>query len=195
MKSAVFEWLRLLRSKSVELVFASGATVILYAGLLYLANLFWLLYIETPVGKRFLALHIVDASSIEGIRAENFLMLSLEVILTVLTVCLVFGAVSQVFLLHRYFFEGRGFFYRLIIWGIPCVALTALAISRTYETGPVASSFLAVVPTMVLFHSCLRFTPGLLPEIYTVIGGIIVRIRKGLNKERRGTGLKAEMDG
>lgn len=185
MKNAVFEWLRLLWSKSVGLAFASGVTVILYAGLLYLVNLSWMLYIETPIGKRSLALHIVDIRAIEDLQAENFLMLSLEVSLIVLMVCLVFGAVSQVSLLIRYFYEGRGFFYRLIVWGIPCVALTAVAISRTYEIGPVASFLLGLGPTMVLFHGCLRFTPGLLPEISTVIGGIVVFAQKGLKKERR----------
>ncbi len=185
MKNAVFEWLRLLWSKSVRLAFASGVTVILYTGLLYLVNLLWMLYIETPMGKRFLDLHIVDVRAIEDLQAENFLMLSLEVILTVLMVCLVFGAVSQVFLLIRYFHEGRRLFYRLIVWGIPCAALTAVAISGTYEIGPVASLFLGVVPTMVLFQSCLRFTPGLLPEISTVVGGIGAIVQKGLQRERR----------
>lgn len=185
MKNAVFEWLRLLWSKTVGLAFASGVTVVLYAGFLYLVNIFWMLYLETPIGKRFLSLHIVDMRAIEDLRAENFLMLSLEVILIVLTVCLVFGAVSQAFLLIRYFHEGRRFFYRLIVWGIPCVALTSVAIFRTYEIGPVASFLLGVGPTMVLFQSCLRFTPGLLPEISTVIGGAADLVQKGLKRERR----------
>jgi hypothetical protein len=43
----------LLWSKSVALAFASGVTAILYAGLFYIVNLFWLLYIETPIGKQF----------------------------------------------------------------------------------------------------------------------------------------------
>jgi hypothetical protein len=82
--------------------------------------------------------------------------------------------------------KGEGFFYRLIVWGIPCVALTAVAISRIYERGPMASFLLAVVPTMVLFQSCLRFTPGLLPEISTVIGDITTLAQKALKKEKRG---------
>jgi len=186
MKNAVFEWLRLLWSKSVTLALASGATVALYTGVLYLVNIFWMLYLETPVGKRFVALHIVDISAIEQLRSENFLLLSLEVILTVLMVCLVFGAVSQVFALIRYFYEGRRLLYRLIVWGIPCAALTAVAISRTYEIGPVASFLLGVVPTMLLFQSCLRFMPGLLPEISTIIGETAALSQKGLKRERRG---------
>ena len=186
MKDALFEWLRLLWSKTVGLAFASGVTVVLYTGLLYIVNIFWMLYAETLTGKRFLALHIVDIREIEDLQAENFLMLSLEVILTVLTVCLVFGALSQVFLLIRYFHEGRGLLYRLIVWGIPCVGLTAAAISRAYEMGPVASFLLGLGPTMVLFQGCLRFTPGLLPEISTVIGGIEALVQKGLKRERRG---------
>ena len=186
MKNGSQEWIRLLWSKSVGLAFASVVTVVLYAGLLYIMNLLWILYIETPIGKRLLTLHIIDISAIEGLRAENFLMLSLELSLIVLMVCLVFGAVSQVSLLIRYFYEGRGFFYRLIVGGIPCVALTSAAISRTYEIGTVASILLGLVPTMVLFHGCLRFTPGLLPEISTVIGEIVTLAQKGLRKDRRG---------
>jgi hypothetical protein len=186
MKNDVYQWLRLLWSKSLGLAFASGVTVILYTGLLYFMNLFWLLYIETPVGKRFSSLHIIDINAIEGLRTENFFMLSLEVILNVLIVCLVLGAVSQVFLLIRYFHEGRGFSYRLIVWGIPCVALTSVAISRTFEIGPVASFLLGVGPTMALFQVSLRFTSGLLPEISTIIGGIVTLVQKALRRERRG---------
>jgi hypothetical protein len=186
MKNAVFEWLRLFWSKTVGLAFASGVTVILYAGLLYIANLLWMLYTETPIGKRFLTLHIVDVRAIEDLQAENFIMLSLEVTLNALMVCLVFGALCQVFLLIRYFYEGRGLLYRLTVWGIPCVVLTAAAISRTFEMGPVASFLLGLVPTMVLFQGCLRFTPGLLPEISTVIEGIEAPVQKGLKRERRG---------
>lgn len=185
MKNLIFEWFRLLWSKSVSLALTSGATVILYAGILYIMNILWMLYLETPVGKRFLALDIIDIGTIEALRAENYLLLSFEIILAVLTVCLIFGAVSQVFLLIRYFHEGRGFSYRLIVWGIPCVVLTSVSISRIYETGPVASFLLGVVPTIVLFNSCLRYTTGLLPEISTVIGEISAFAREGLKRERR----------
>jgi len=183
--NSVYEWLRLLCGKSVRLALTSGAVIFLYTGLLYFVDFLWMIYIETPVGQRFLTLNLVDISAIESLRGENFLALSLEVILIVILVCLVFGAVSQVFLLNRYFREGRGFFYRLIIWGIPCVALTSIAISRIYEMGSGASALLGLVPTVVLFNSCLRFTPGLLPEISSVIGGIATLAQKGLEKDRR----------
>jgi hypothetical protein len=185
MKNAAFEWLRLLWSKSVKLAFASGIMVILYAGLLYAVNLFWMVYLETPVGQRFLTLRIADMGTIDALRSENFLLLSLQVILTVLMVCLVFGAVSQVFLLIRYFYEGRGLLYRLIVWGIPCVALTAVAVSRTYEIGLAASFLLGVAPAMFLFQSCLRFTQGLVPELSTIIGDIAALAQKRLTRERR----------
>jgi len=103
MKNAAFEWLRLLLRKSVALALVSTVTVILYAGLLYAVNLFWMIYTKTPAGKRFLALNIVDVGTIEGFRSENFLILYLGVTLTALTVCLIFGAVSQVFVLIKYF--------------------------------------------------------------------------------------------
>jgi hypothetical protein len=185
MKNPVFAWLRLWWSKSVRLAFASGVTIILYAALLYIVNLCWMLYIETPLGKRFLALQIIDIGTVEGLQAENFLELSIEVSLTVVTVCLVFGAVSQVFLLIRYLYEGRGLWYRFMMWGIPCIALTAAVISRTYGIGPVASSLLALPPTMVLFPRCLRYPNGLLPDISTVIAGIATLPQKRLRKERR----------
>jgi hypothetical protein len=183
--SSIVRWLRLLWSKTVWLAFTSGMTVILYALLFYIVNFLWMVYIETPIGKRFLALYTLDIATIEGFRAENFFMLSLEVILAVLMVCLVVGAVSQAFLLIRYFYEGRGLLFRLIVWGIPCAVLTAAAICKIYEIGPVASFLLAVVPTMALFQSCLRLTHAVLPEISTAIGGIASLARKVLNKERR----------
>jgi hypothetical protein len=185
MKDSIYAWLRLLWGKSVDLALTSVVTVVLYAGLLYLVNFFWMVYIETPVGKRFVAHHVADIAVIEGLRGENFFLLSLGVILAFIAACLVFGAVSRVFLLLRYFHEGRGFLYRLILWGIPCAGLTAVAISRAYEIGLVASFLFGVGPSMALFDKCLRFTPGLLPEISGAFGGLATLIRKGFERDRR----------
>ena len=74
----------------------------------------------------------------------------------------------------------------MFVWGIPCVAFTTVAISRTYGTGPVTSLLLGAVPTMVLFQGCFRFTNVLLPEISTTMGGIAALTQKGFKKERRG---------
>lgn len=185
MKETLFEWFRLVCRRSIRLAFLSGITVILYAGLLHAMNFLWMLYLETPVGKRFMSLHGDDISVIEGLQAESFLRLSFELVLIVVTVCLVFGAMSQVFLLIRLFYEGRGSLFRLTVWGVPSVALTAIAIFRTYDLGLEASFLLGLVPTIVVFQSCLRFTLGLLPDLSTAIAYIVTLARMALKRERR----------
>ena len=132
-----------------------------------------------------MSLHRGDMSVIEGLQAESFLRLSFEVVVIVVTACLVFGAVSQVFLLIRMFYEGRGYIFRLIVWGIPCVVLTTMAIFRVYDLGPEVSRFLGLIPTIVVFQSCLEFTQGLLPDISMATAFIIDLARKALKRERR----------
>ncbi|PKN61510.1 MAG: hypothetical protein CVU57_29245 [Deltaproteobacteria bacterium HGW-Deltaproteobacteria-15] len=185
MKEALFDWLRLLCKKSLGLSILSGITVILYAGFVYSLEFMWMVYAETHVGKQFIVLHEVDISAVEGLLAEGFLVLSYKVVLAVLTACLALGAASRVFLLARYLYEGRGMIYRVAVWGIPCAVLTAFVLLRTYHLELPSAFLLGLVPTLVLFHTCFRFTQELLPEISTPIGSVVTLAGKILKKERR----------
>jgi hypothetical protein len=71
------------------------------------------------------------------------------------------------------------------VWGIPCVVLTTIIIFRTYDLVPEISRLLVLVPTIVVFQSCLEFTQGLLPDILTATAFIVDLARKALKRERR----------
>ena len=151
--------------KIIELAIAFAVTIISYTILLYLVSFLWVLYVETPMGQQFITIHIADTTFIEELLDQNFFMLSLRVNLLVIEVCLILGAVSQVFLMIRYVYDARSFFQRLILWGIPCAILSSIAIYKTHEIGWLMSFFLGFTPSLILFNYCLRFASGLLPEI------------------------------
>ena len=173
----VYKWLCHFWGKLIELALAYGATVILYAGLLYLANFLWILYIETPVGQKFLEYHNIEV--IEDLQQQNFLVLILRITFFAISGCLTLGAVSQILLIKRYFYDPQGFFGRLIYWGIPCTALTSFAIHRILKLEWAASFSLALVPSLVLFNYCFRFTE-LVPEISALFKSIVSLTKEAL---------------
>lgn len=185
MKTSIYQWLRLFGDKLMELVFAFAIVVILYTGVLYLVGFLWTTYIETPMGQRFLSLHMVEMALIESLQDRNFFMLSFQVSFIVIKVCLVVGAVGQLFFLIRYLYDGRGFFGHLILWGIPCAALATIAIYRTYEIGWMASFLLGLVPSVVLFNYCLKFTSELVPEIFIPFKGSRRPAQSRVEKDER----------
>jgi len=142
----------------------------------------WILYLETPVGQRFLADHIVYVGVIENLQRQNFLILTLRVALIVIAVCLVLGAAGRVLLVMRYIYDPQGFFGHLIFWGIPSAVLTSFAIHRTLKLGWAVSFSLGLLPTLLLFNYCFRFTLGLVPEISTVFGSIVSLTKKVLER-------------
>lgn len=165
LKTIAYGWIRCFCDKIMELVLVFAITVISYTILLYFISFLWVIYVETPVGQRFLTLHNADIAFIAKLQNQNFFILSLRVSLLVIKVCLVLGAVSQVFLMIRFVYDARSFFLRLILWGVPCAVLSSTAIYNTYEIGWSVSFFLGFIPSLILFNYCLRFSSGLLPEI------------------------------
>jgi hypothetical protein len=132
---------------------------------------------------------------IESVQRQNFLMLTLRLTLIVVTVCLVLGAVSQALLLTRYLYDPQGFFGRLILWGVPCAGLTSFAICRTLNWGWATSFSLGLVPSLILFSFCFKFTSGLVPEISTVFRSVVSLTQEGLRrirKEEVDTGRRSE---
>ncbi len=185
MKPTVLKWIRHFWGKFTELVLTFGITVILYTGILYLVSFLWIVYLDTPTGQRFITLHYVDTALIDSLRQQNFLIFSLRISLIVMSVCLVLGVVSQLLALVRYFYDGRGFFSHLILWGIPSAAFSTLAINGAFETGWVALSLLGFLPVVALFNGCLRFTSELLPEVSPLFRSTFHLVLRKIRGERR----------
>ena len=191
-------WLRQFRNSLLQVLVTYGVTVILYICLLYFARYLWALYLETPVGKRFIADHIAYVGVVENVLGHNFILLALRITSVILTVCLIIGIVGRALLVLRYFYDPHGFFYRLGVWGMLSAIVTSLAIHQTLRLDWSVSFLLGFVPTLLLFNCCFEFTLRFVPEISTVFSGVVSLTKKGfqtlmmLNPQKESSRLRVK---
>ena len=157
----IWNFLRELASLFVFFVIS----VAVCSGLLYAFNIFWALYVSTPIGHQFVKLFGSDTAAIERVLSYRPLFLSIHVNLVVVKICMAGGAIGRLLLLVRYLYEYRGFWGRLLFWGVPCICLSAYFIRISFNFEWIAALLLSAICTLVLLNRCIRFVSRLLPEI------------------------------
>jgi len=167
-KKVCSKWLRKVLDRSIQLLILFIVACLGYAALLYLAQIGWSLYLETPVGSRFVLYNRELARTIAGLLHLNPLSQSLKLSVIALEMCLLTGAVCQVCLITRYFYQARGLFSRIFFWGLLCAALTAYRVYTALNMPWHTAFVLGLPPSLSLFTACFNFTSELLPELSTI---------------------------
>ena len=186
MKKAFFNWLRqdlqkwlLSLAKDLASLFMFFViSVAVCAGLLYILKALWFTYISTPTGEHFIVHFGSRADSIERLLSQRLFFLSLYVNVTAVKVCLVGGVVGRLFFLVRYLYEYRGFWGRMLFWGLPCAIFTACINSVSYDLHRIPTLVLSAISILLLLNPCIRLVSGLLPEIKAIWGSISSLIQK-----------------
>lgn len=148
--------------------------------LLYLCKIIWYTYMATPIGKQYMVFFAGRSQAVTYILSNNLVIFSIRLTLSAFTTCLLVGAVCQVLHITRYLYMSRGFFGRIVFWGLPLTAVAAYCAQFAFEIEfwPTAV-ILFFVPTLCVFTGCFKYTTELLPEIEDVIqkaaGNVFVR--------------------
>ena len=177
----MFEWPALKKNPVVIYIMNFGrkatatvllllCSILLTTVVLYLCQMAWYAYTDTPIGQRFIVSFPQKARIIIAILEKNFLNLSIQMTVSAFVVCITIGVVFQLFHIIRYLFIPFGIFKKFVFWGLPLTV--AVAEYAQYQHGfyPWQSAYLlSFIPTMCLFASCLNFANELLPEIGDLI--------------------------
>ncbi|HMA66579.1 MAG TPA: hypothetical protein VKO20_02060 [Desulfosalsimonadaceae bacterium] len=161
-----------LRALLLEAVFLLLAIWALSFILLFVADLFWHLYLETMMGREFCLSFPKRAEQIEQLLDKDLMVLSGRITLSAFFVSLAIAAVGRVTHINRHFYMSLGIIGKLAYWGLPVTAVTAYYIHKEYA---VSQDFgltllMAAIPTYCLFMSCFYYTEKLLPEAEDVLG-------------------------
>lgn len=161
----IVNYLKRLGNISIELIFLSIVSSIVCAALLYTADMFWFLYLETPMGQKFVGSFKDQAVSITEFLSFEILQLSIDLTLSALIVCAGVSCVSRLLHISRHFYLSIGFFSRLVFWGGALTALVTFRVCEAYgfEDYGTAGLF-AAIPTACLFMSCFKYSDKLVPE-------------------------------
>ncbi|NVM22173.1 MAG: hypothetical protein HWN68_10390 [Desulfobacterales bacterium] len=168
-KDFFLKWLRKLSDRLIRLLILSCITWLAYSALLYLCKALWSVYIETPVGRRFVSDFSPTARVIFEVLSLDLLRLSFSINIAALKTCLLTGAVCQALSITRYFYLSRGLIARMVFWGGLCSALTSYDIWNFLDVNWRTAFLLVLPPTLPISVSCFKFTSELLPELSTIL--------------------------
>lgn len=167
LKAACIRWIEYISDLLIEIGMMTFLTSVWYTMVLFMAKAFWYLYLETHVGQAYQEHFYPSAHTISSLFAFNPLLLSMDLTLAGLKMCLLCGIVSQLTFFTRYFFYGRGVISKIIFCGL-CCALTAREIFELYYVSLVGAFWLGAIPSLMLFGMCFRITSQLVPELNVV---------------------------
>ena|GEM_PF-2692879 len=163
----------------IELILLLLISCIICAAVLYVGDMFWHLYLETPMGRQFFISFPEQAREIQEILSFKVLMFSLDITITTFLICMAAGSISRFFHISRHFFLSLGFFSKLFFWGIPLAAAVTFYINRLYGmTNPLITG-VAVIPSFCLLISCFKSIDHLVPEFGDVFRLGAMHIRRG----------------
>ena len=186
-KNIYANYSRKLWNETVIILLLLLTTALITAGFFYICKLFWNAYILTPVGKQYSAVFTENSQVIFEILSRNSISFSIELTLQTFYVCFTICTACQFFSLARFFYLPREFFGRLCFWGLPMAVVVAIYLRPIYGFAEWEMAlFLSVVPTLIMFTGCFRFTGLLFPELFDIISYFIKKsrlIKKYFNRE------------
>ena len=161
-------WLHNIVERFIQLLIVIFVTWLGYLIFLYMVNMMWTLYLETPLGKGFVSYYAERAQSISKVLEMDFIKLSLNITFIALKTCLFTGAICQVFFITRYFFLPRGLLSKIFFWGLLLSGLTSYFVGNVLGLDLKSAFILSIFPSVILSGYCFDFTSRLLPEITTM---------------------------
>jgi len=154
-------WCRRIFSQLLEFLLAFVITVAGYSFILYFFKMLWVLYTESPVGKKFIAENVLLFNDINSIMNQNLFLFSFNTSLPTIKICFIVAVVCHICFLKRRFYDSCGLIGRVLYFGLPCSAVTA------FYNQPLnwnLAFIVSLLPTLALFSYCFNLASKLLPE-------------------------------
>ncbi len=152
-----------------------AALLVSAAGLLslfvyYTLGLLWYVYLDTPMGDKFISLHPEMAETIFALSELDLLYFCAEVTLTAFVICFALSALCRFLHISHYLYLSLKLFGRLAFWGIPFTGAVSYYIKTEYGLNNwEITAFIVMIPTYLMFISCFRYSQKLIPEAGDVL--------------------------
>ena len=171
--STFFSWLGMLARHvarkgikvTVHAVVLLVAVAAITIGLLYGFKIFWYIFVETNIGRRYVMYYPGNVSAIYEFLQMDILLFAVVITVISFVVCQVLTALCQLLHIARCFYLGRGLLVSLIFWGLPLTAVVAAYTQPYFGLTWEVAYGTALIPTLCLFMPCISFSRQLFPEI------------------------------
>ena len=132
-----------------------------------LCKIAWYAYIASPVGRYYTIYFPERAKLMEMVLGRDLLTFPLMLTVIGFSAAMIVSALCRIFCITRYLYMSRGMVGKTLGFALPTNLLAAAAVRVLFP--PIwhwAVAYMAVLlPTLLVFSYCFRFTMRLLPEI------------------------------
>ncbi len=192
-KSMAVTFGRKLMDRSLRMAILLAFSLVVSIALFYFFLMLWGVYQQTPVGRSFALDFPSQHRMISVVLQKSSFSLLIRANLTAFVICFLVAVGCQFLMISRYLYFSRGFFGKLLWWGVPLTGLVAwyLKVEHQWRYWHMAAG-LSVIPTLILFGSCFSVADDLVPEFQSVwkktmhikdaiLSGGLPRIKEWLN--------------
>ncbi|MGD2185719.1 MAG: hypothetical protein PVI71_06310 [Desulfobacterales bacterium] len=172
-------WYRNLIYSLIEIMILCAASTVIFITVVSFLKALWHLYLQTPVGRKFVSGGSVLANpTLAELLSKDLILFSVEVTATTLIASLIIAAISQVLAARRIFYEGRGLANRLM-WILLFITVSAHILTVRSQVDFPTAMGLSILPSLCMFTTCLTICARLLPELTPI--GILELTRRLMN--------------
>jgi hypothetical protein len=165
-RQAVTGYVRTLAETLLQGVVLLCAVVVLaMAGYLF-CKMIWYLFLSTPVGQQYVAFFPHRVRLIESVLGQDLLRFPVMITGISFGAGMFFSACCRLLHLTRYAYLPRGPVGRIVLFAIPQNLVAAAAVRTVYTIPHWGAAYAGtLIPTLLVFVYCFRFTNRLLPEL------------------------------
>ena len=147
--------------------------LLLEIALLFLGQYLWYILSSTVAGTHFVQTHPEEANLIQALLGAGVLSLSTSVVVWVLTINVILSFCARMIYLDRFYLDSDSLFVKTI-----CILASALASAwvlcqKEFCPSLPLAFMMALPPTLCLLKSCLKLAKTILPEMGSIISGIV----------------------
>ncbi len=147
--------------------------ILLEIALLFLGKYLWYILSSTTAGTHFVTMHPEEANLIQVLLGAGVVGLSTSVVVWVLTINLILSFCARMIYLDRFYLDSDSLFVKTL-WILASALASAWILCQKELCPSLPMAFMITLPpTFCLLKSCLKLTKTILPEMGSIIAGIV----------------------
>ena len=166
LRYAIIRYLGALAGSLLEGAILFLCVWVLTTVLFIIPKILWFSYLASPVGRLYPHYFPYRSQLISMVLGQDLVLFPLVLTVIAFGTGIVFSAICRFFHLTRYIFLPRGVLGRVVLLALPLNAATAAAVRIIFPHPHWGAAFVAtLIPILLSFSYCFRFTNRFLPEL------------------------------
>ncbi len=165
-------------NNAIQALFLVVLAWILCVVLLYITDMMWNLYLQTPMGSRFVRAFPEESTAIDHLFSYDTIYLGMDLVRFSFLICIGSAFICRSLHISRHFYYSMTLPARFVIWGGGLAAVMTYLISMEYGFHSYVLTFLiCLIPTELFLVYSFRYADDTLPEFGDIVSFIIRTVK------------------